>query len=755
MIKNSTVIKLLLIFFLISNISNLLAQNQFDTLFVREVGKGVHHIYIEEKNVPWTLNVLKINLNSTDIKIESVMANDVIAGLERTSAMSSRYDIDSHYVIGGINADFFNYNGRPVGIQVSEGEVITPPNNWSTIGFDESYTPFIERLSLQSEVITKNSSKMIHGVNKARDTDQMILYNSYFGSSTSTNIYGSEVVVQPLKDWLVNDSVYCVVTNKTNSVGNNQITVGKAILSGHGASKTFIDENISVGDTIIIIHDLQNALKNTITVVGGYPKIVSDGINCALDCFAEEGGSNSFATARHPRTAAGISENGNYLFFITVDGRQSTSKGMSLPELADFMVGIGVHRGLNLDGGGSTAMVVRNQVANSPSDASGERSVSNALFAVSTASKGELSQIRLNTEFAKVFSDSIYQFSADGFDDHFNSIQINETEVIYSVTNDIGSITSDGLFTAGSESDSGFVIAEYQSFIDSSFIVVNSIVKVEISPKVGVTDTSTSILFKVKSFDLNGYEIKLKNSEYEWNVTDESIGTIDSIGVFVGKQSGETEVIVKWRNVSDTAEVKIELGTGIQLLDSFEELDGWTLKGKNIDTVESNISLSPLYFTLDNNSLQFNYSFTYQNGESNWAYLNKEFPIFGIPDNISIDIMSDDQSHTVAFIVTNIKDEEFALLMNAKAESQNVFDTLFATFDNPIVLTENATFHFPLHIKNIALILGSERVHNQIYNGTIYFDNLRLIYPDAVVSVRDNRSPPNEFKLYQNYPNPF
>jgi len=753
--KDKTQRIVLLIFILLINIFNLFGQNQFDTLFVREVGPDIHHIYIEEPNVPWTLNVLKINLKSNNLKIESVIGNDKIPVLERTSSMAARYNKDSHFIVGAINADFFNYNGRPVGMQIREGEVITPPNNWSTIGFDDSYLPFIERLSLFSEVITKNGNRSINGINNTRETDQLILYNSYFGSTTQTNIYGSEVTIQPLNKWFANDSTKCIVTNKISGQGNSIISKGEAVLSGHGTSKTFIDDNIQVGDTLIIYHHVINGLDKIITLVGGYPKIVSNGMNCALDCFAEEGGSNSFATARHPRTAAGFSENGDYLFFVTVDGRQTISKGMSLPELADFMVGIGVYRGVNLDGGGSTTMVVRGKVANSPSDAGGERSVANSLMVVSTAPKGELSQIRLNTEFAKVFSDSTYKFSANGFDDNFNSISINTSNVIYSATENIGSISSDGFFTASSVSDTGYVIAEYEGMKDSALVVINSIIKLVLTPFYAVTDTSARISFNVRSYDLNGYEIDLENNMFEWSTTDNSIGTIDSVGNFYGKKQGTTNIIVNWRNVSDTAEVKVELGSGIGLLDSFENIDGWTLTGENIDTVTSNIQLSNEHSTLGNNSLMLSYSFTYQNGVNNWAYLNKDFPIYGIPDNISLDIQGDDQSHTTAFIVTNYNDEEFALLMNKKIDVPNVFDTLFANFDNPIALTENATFHFPLTIKKIALILGSDRVHGDTYQGTIYFDNLRLVYPDAVVDVEEHTIQPKQFILYQNYPNPF
>jgi exopolysaccharide biosynthesis protein len=62
--------------------------------------------------------------------------------------------------------------------------------------------------------------------------------------------------------------------------------------------------------------------------------------------------------AVHPRTAAGLSDDGRYLILLVIDGRQpGYSVGASLGDLADWLVRFGAHDGLNLDGGGSTTMV--------------------------------------------------------------------------------------------------------------------------------------------------------------------------------------------------------------------------------------------------------------------------------------------------------------------------------------------------------------------------------------------------------------
>ncbi len=78
--------------------------------------------------------------------------------------------------------------------------------------------------------------------------------------------------------------------------------------------------------------------------------------------------------ATQPRTAVGYSKNGRYLYLVVVDGRQPLySEGMTVQELALFMQSIGAAYAMNLDGGGSSTMVVQApngqpRILNSPID---------------------------------------------------------------------------------------------------------------------------------------------------------------------------------------------------------------------------------------------------------------------------------------------------------------------------------------------------------------------------------------------------
>lgn len=62
----------------------------------------------------------------------------------------------------------------------------------------------------------------------------------------------------------------------------------------------------------------------------------------------------------HPRTAAGLSADNRYLFLLVLDGRQPQhSRGADLHETAQRLAELGAHEGVNLDGGGSTTLVIQ------------------------------------------------------------------------------------------------------------------------------------------------------------------------------------------------------------------------------------------------------------------------------------------------------------------------------------------------------------------------------------------------------------
>ena len=112
--------------------------------------------------------------------------------------------------------------------------------------------------------------------------------------------------------------------------------------------------------------------------VSGWPLL-----NKGCEPLATLPGSDHFTRAPHPRTAVGLSKNGKTMYFVVADGRRPGVPGPTLPELATFLDELGACVAMNLDGGGSSAMWIRDAIVNVPSDGV-ERKVGNHLAVIAS-----------------------------------------------------------------------------------------------------------------------------------------------------------------------------------------------------------------------------------------------------------------------------------------------------------------------------------------------------------------------------------
>ncbi|MEK9139133.1 MAG: phosphodiester glycosidase family protein, partial [Bacteroidota bacterium] len=606
------------------------------------------------------MNVLEIDLRDPFIMMETVKANDRLAGYERTSSMAGRRNYPGHLVVGAVNGDFYGGSGVPINIQVAQGEILLTPSNKSTIGFDVYDSPMLKVVSFSAVVRRGAALLAINGINQTRGTDQLILFNKYFGTSTGTNIFGAEALVRPLSGWLVNDTLTCVVENVVSGIGNMTIVPGKAVLSGHGTSQTWINTNLGVGDTIKLYQRISPGLSRLKELIGGFPKIVYNGVDYVDQGFAEEGGP-SHTYERHPRTGAGFSADSSKLYLFAVDGRQVISAGMTLHELATFMIGWGVYHGINFDGGGSTTMVVRGAVVNAPSDGGTERSVSNALLAASSAPVDTLNRVVLNPRGYRIYRGDTLRYILSGVDRYGNPIALTPALMQFSVSPNLGTIDQTGRFVAAMSGDSGYVRSTYTQFRDSAYVVIKSIARVLLAPQNAVTDTVRTVTFRARAFDPDGVERTVPPGQYIWSSTNPTVGTVDTVGVFRGRASGATQVIANYQGVRDTADMTIQIGVGTTVLDSMESLQRWTLTTINCDSVATTLSLQSGISTLGSKSLRVNYRFVYDPALINYIRLNTDIPVFGVPDSILLDIRADSANHRVFYYIDDDDAEQYRI----------------------------------------------------------------------------------------------
>ena len=92
------------------------------------------------------------------------------------------------------------------------------------------------------------------------------------------------------------------------------------------------------------------SIENIENAVGGFYQILINGEPSQRTLNNE---------TRHPRSTAGISDDGRYLYLLVIDGRRAASIGCTENETALLLLQLGSNNGINFDGGGSSALVIR------------------------------------------------------------------------------------------------------------------------------------------------------------------------------------------------------------------------------------------------------------------------------------------------------------------------------------------------------------------------------------------------------------
>ena len=356
-----------------------------DSLRTQYVAPGVIHRYVYAASGPWAIHVLQIDLDQC-YTARAVKGVDSAIGRERPSDLLTRLN-DSVRVVGGVNADFFSLTqpqGVPIGALVTHGKLVTGPGVQPALVVDSSGAPRIVRLRATGTLDIRGQRFPIRDWNRAAPRS-IALFDRAWSDATDSASSVIEVAIagrHPAR----------VVAVDTERAGTSIPQDGAVIVAGRNAPERVRAALLALrpGDSVDATVSLAPLFPRE--AAGGRPLLVRDSVIVA---DVDTTGQPSFSTARHPRTAAGLARGGKRLILVVVDGRQKPySDGMSLRELANLMLALGARDALNLDGGGSSAMVYADpdsagklRVANRPSDKGGERAVGDALAIVRGCSR--------------------------------------------------------------------------------------------------------------------------------------------------------------------------------------------------------------------------------------------------------------------------------------------------------------------------------------------------------------------------------
>ena len=344
--------------------------------------------------------------------------------------------------------------------------------------------------------------------------------------------------------------------------------------------------------------------------VGGSVYLVKDGkpvVTSAADYY----------NSRHSRTCVGITAEGKVVMMV-LDGRQEPfSVGGTAEELAQIMLDAGCVTAINLDGGGSTTFVAKQEgsntltVVNRPSDGY-ERSVSSSLMVVSTAPVStEFDHALITSAYDYLTSGATVRLVASGVSVSGSAAELPANLTWKSADETIGTVSEDGVFNAVKKGSVEIQLLSGDTVIGSKTLTV-------VEPN-GLKFSKTSInaiygdsvrLPLIATYNENPVAVCAGDITFE--LSNSAAGTVEAANngfAFTGSEgSGLRNVTITamiTRDYSISATIKVAMYSANQAIFDFDNATGgdrtfaWTREVSNAEYLPGGDGETDRYHVID------------------------------------------------------------------------------------------------------------------------------------------------------------
>ena len=530
------------------------------------VGEGLQYTRSEGKN---TAGLQKANIltytPNTGVSPIMVYADEQLYGSQATITNAVKYlESQGKTVIGGTNADFFVMSsGIPIGLVIDEGELISSDAWQYAVGFKADGTAVMGRPTMNMSISGSSGTVSISYFNKTRTTAGAYLLDRNYDDSTHFSANGTYIILERVDDTpvTVNHSVKLKVVDKGTGNSSFAIADNQMVLTKSDGANVPSWVDFSVGEEVTLwVGASDSNWAEVEYAVGG--KLLIDNSTVTTSGI-------DAASSRRARSAIGVKADGTVVLY-EIDGDQSShSVGLTAQELGNELLGLGCVRAICLDGGGSSAMALRQpgesttSLITKPSDGS-QRSCANYIFFVSNIpADGVTAHAVLTPSYRYVMPGASTWFSVKGADASYGPADA-PTDLTYTVSGDMGTV-SNQTFTAGMTTGSATITGSNGVVEGSMMVCVTGDIQ-SITLQNDGKDISSISLKPGQSINVDGiaYHLGQKmgsvDTSFTWTVSD-GIGTVDENGVFTaGSSMASGTLTCSYGNTSKSIPVNVGMG---------------------------------------------------------------------------------------------------------------------------------------------------------------------------------------------------
>lgn len=726
--SNKVVLLLLLTVFFAFNVFTTAFAGTGDIIIYEKITEDIITKGVTRKNIVrftnngWlNIDVITADLNEKYLNVDLLTDQRGINYLDNVLNMA-----EQNNAVAAINADFFqklrgtSNRGNPIGPIVKNGQLLSSPaqeEKMAVISVDSFQNILLNYWESQITITAPNgkTAKVKH-INKYDPLDSIVIYDRNWGPQ-SLGSYNNIVEV------VVENNIVKEIRREKPPV---DIPQNGYIITNLPEYDPFLVENLKVGDTVKLDISINPDVKNLAMAAGGGTILVKDG---KVVPFTHD------IKGLHPRSALGTDATGKILYMVTVDGRQIKSKGMTLEELAQLLINLGIKNAINLDGGGSTTLVAKSlgdnklKVINNVSDGS-LRNVINAIGIKSSAPKTSIGGLIIETADKNVFVNTSRAFTVKAYDQNYNPVSIDINKVKWSASGLQGKFVGNVFYPTSV--GSGIIKATYEN-VDATheLNVLSSPVSITLNTKYLNMSAGDAVKLSITGKNRFGYAASISLSDVKWDIPGQ-IAAISNDTIKALKE-GSGILTATLGEVNTHASIAVDSGG---VVDGFEKNNGSFLAYPAY--VEGNYGLSSEQKRSGNYSGKLTFDFTSDQTESKAVYFKLNNDGLTINPGVSkIGLWVYGSSYMNHWLRGEIRDsanKPYRINFTSKIDWDGwkyVEAQIPADISHPIKLTRLYVVQVDPEVKN---------------KGSVYFDDLTFVYggDKAVAVLPEDKKIPDE-----------
>ena len=728
-----------------------------DTIYHAKVGPGTTQTHLElvsPSNSKLQVFYLTVDKTTPGVSMRAVCAKDMVAGTERPSAMAKRKSGNGVLYFAGTNGDFYSTSGTAtngtskigsptagctadrITYKTSNGIPSSVPGGNFQFSVDVDGVARISRLWYYTGTATlgENVASFL-GINVASPNNGITIYTpKYWGSTNQTD--KADACAEVTAKLVEGDEMYAggkfrlEVTSTATTDGDTTIPSDGFVIHGRGTSVKYsanakaLDfvKSLQVGDivefdNVVLTEKGSDERIYPAQVVSGNPQNVGGGET--LDTEELRGDASSL----HPRTGIGISQSGDSIIMMVVDGRSAISAGVRTSQLADIMRYAGAWEAMNLDGGGSSCLYTSALgVRNVGSDGS-ERSVGNGIFAtIEAPDDNEITEVRFVDWVKSLPKYGLYTPKFYGYNKYGVLVDTDLQGVQLSCPAELGEIVDNGTSLLGTGGGTYALTGTYNGLTSTLVVTVDDSTEPYFRCKHVLLDSYNDYESEIIS-SLDGEELRLDNSLFTWSVDDNTVASVDAAGNIKGLSNGETSVRCKIGSKEMVLPVIVEIPESHYLpLDKSFDISTWSMEhGTAIET--SSLSV------LGTEGYAVDYTISSSGSGTKTFSIKKDLQTWSRPDSVFVDINPCES--TLKSVSLYYEDGEGTQKVSRKSISSitsNAVTRILFPFDKVVDVTDMSCF--PITFKRLLLQVGDAAgVSNRIE-----VPRIQLVYTSVPLS---------------------